>query len=175
MKLPRRNFLHLAAGAAALPAISRFAWAQAYPTRPVRIVVGFAPGGGTDIMARLIGQWLSERLGQQFVVENRPGAGTNIATETVVNAPPDGYTLLLACLPNASNATLYENLKFNFIRDITPVAGIDRQPFAIEVNPSVPVKTVPEFIALAKAYPGKINMASGGSVLETIFSVKCSR
>jgi tripartite-type tricarboxylate transporter receptor subunit TctC len=162
MKLLRRNFLHLAAGAAALPAASRIASAQTYPTRPVRIVVGFAPGGGTDIMARLIGQWLSERLGQQFVVENRPGAGTNIATEAVVNAPPDGYTLLLACLPNASNATLYENLKFNFIRDITPVAGIDRQPFAIEVNPSVPVKTVPEFITHAKAYPGKINMASGG-------------
>jgi tripartite-type tricarboxylate transporter receptor subunit TctC len=162
MKLPRRNFLHLTAGAAALPAASLLAWAQTYPARPVRIVVGFAPGGGTDIMARLIGQWLSERLGQQFVVENRPGAGTNIATEAVVNAPPDGYTLLLACLPNASNATLYENLKFNFIRDITPVAGIDRQPFAIEVNPSVPVKTVPEFITHAKAYPGKINMASGG-------------
>jgi tripartite-type tricarboxylate transporter receptor subunit TctC len=162
MKLPRRQLLPLAAGAAALPVVSRFAWAQAYPTRPVRIVVGFAPGGGTDIMARLIGQWLSERLGQQFVVENRPGAGTNIATEAVVNAVPDGYTLLLACLPNASNATLYENLKFNFIRDITPVAGIDRQPFAIEVNPSVPVKTVPEFITHAKAYPGKINMASGG-------------
>jgi tripartite-type tricarboxylate transporter receptor subunit TctC len=162
MKLPRRQLLPLAAGAAALPVVSRFAWAQAYPTRPVRIVVGFAPGGGTGIMARLIGQWLSERLGQQFVVENRPGAGTNIATEAVVNAAPDGYTLLLACLPNASNATLYENLKFNFIRDITPVAGIDRQPFAIEVNPSVPVKTVPEFITHAKAYPGKINMASGG-------------
>ena len=162
MKPPRRQLLHLAAGAAALPVVLRFAWAQAYPTRPVRIVVGFAPGGGTDIMARLIGQWLSERLGQQFVVENRPGAGTNIATEAVVNAAPDGYTLLLACLPNASNATLYENLKFNFIRDITPVAGIDRQPFAIEVNPSVPVKTVPEFITHAKAYPGKINMASGG-------------
>ena len=162
MKLPLRNFLHLTAGAAALPAASLLAWAQTYPARPVRIVVGFAPGGGTDIMARLIGQWLSERLGQQFVVENRPGAGTNIATEAVVNAPPDGYTLLLACLPNASNATLYENLKFNFIRDITPVAGIDRQPFAIEVNPSVPVKTVPEFITHAKAYPGKINMASGG-------------
>jgi tripartite-type tricarboxylate transporter receptor subunit TctC len=162
MKLPRRKFLHLAAGAAALPALSRVAWAQTYPTQPVRIIVGFAPAGGTDIMARLIGQWLSERLGQQFVIENRPGAGTNIATEAVVNAPPDGYTLLLACLPNASNATLYENLKFNFIRDITPVAGIGRDPFAIEVNPSVPVKTVPEFIAYAKANPGRINMASGG-------------
>jgi tripartite-type tricarboxylate transporter receptor subunit TctC len=154
--------LHLAAGAAVLPAVSRIARAQAYPTRPVRIIVGFAPAGGTDIMARLIGQWLSDRLGQQFVIENRPGAGTNIATEAVVNAPPDGYTLLLACLPNASNATLYENLKFDFIRDIMPVAGIAREPFAIEVNPSVPVKTVPEFITHAKASRGKINMASGG-------------
>jgi tripartite-type tricarboxylate transporter receptor subunit TctC len=133
-----------------------------YPTRPVRIIVGFAPGGGTDIHARLIAQPLAERLSQQFVIENRPGAGTNVATEIVVNAPPDGYTLLLACLPNASNATLYENLKFNFLRDITPVAGIAREPFAIEVNPSVPVKTVPEFIAHANANPGKINMASGG-------------
>ena len=128
----------------------------------MRIIVGFAPGGGTDIMARLMGPWLSERLGQQFVIENRPGAGTNIATEAVVNASPDGYTLLLASLPNASNATLYEHLKFNFIRDITPVAGISRDPFAIEVNPSMPVKTVPEFIGHAKANPGKINMASGG-------------
>jgi tripartite-type tricarboxylate transporter receptor subunit TctC len=162
VKLPRRNFLHLAAGAAALPAVSRFAWAQAYPSRPVRIIVGFAPAGGTDIMARLIGQWLSERLGQQFVIENRPGAGTNIATEAVVNAPPDGYTLLLACLPNASNATLYDKLNFNFIRDIAPVAGIARDTFAIEVNPSVPVKTVPDLIAYAKVNSGKINMASGG-------------
>ncbi len=162
MKLPRRQILHLAAGAAALPAVSRIASAQIYPSRPVRIIVGFAPAGGTDIMARLIGQWLSDRLGQQFVIENRSGAGTNIATEAVVNAPPDGYTLLLACLPNASNATLYENLKFNFIHDITPVAGIAREPFAIEVNPSVPVKTVPEFITHAKASRGKINMASGG-------------
>ena len=162
MKLPRRNFLHLAAGAAALPAVSRVTWAQAYPSRPVRIVVGFAPAGATDIMARLIGQWLSRRLGQQFVVENRPGVATNVATEAVVNAPPDGYTLLLASLPNASNAKLYENLKFNFIDDIAPVAGIARDPFAIEVHPSVPVKTVPEFIAHAKANPGKINMASGG-------------
>ena len=163
MKLPyRRQFLHLAAGAAALPAVSRLARAQAYPARPVRIIVGFAPAGGTDIMARLIGQWLSDRLGQQFVIENRSGAGTNIATEAVVNAPPDGYTLLLACLPNASNATLYENLKFNFIHDITPVAGIAREPFAIEVNPSVPVKTVPDLIAYAKVNSGKINMASGG-------------
>jgi tripartite-type tricarboxylate transporter receptor subunit TctC len=157
-----RNFLRLAAGAAALPVVSRMARAQAYPSRPVRIIVGFAPGGGTDIMGRLMGQWLSERLGQQFVVENRPGAGTNIATEAVVHAPPDGYTLLMAGLPNASNATLYENLKFNFIRDITPVAGVTREPFLIEVNPSVPVKAVLEFIAHAKANPGKISMASGG-------------
>jgi tripartite-type tricarboxylate transporter receptor subunit TctC len=162
MKLPRRQFLHLAAGAAALPAVSRVAWAQAYPSRPVRIIVGFAPGGGNDIMARLIGPWLSERLGQQFVIENRPGAGTNIATEAVVNAPPDGYTLLLASLPNASNAALYEHLKFNFVRDIMPVAGIGRDPFAIEVNPSIPIKTVPEFIAHAKDHPGKLTMASGG-------------
>jgi tripartite-type tricarboxylate transporter receptor subunit TctC len=162
MKLPRRQFLHLAAGAATLPALSRVAKAQAYPSRPVRIIVGFAPAGGTDIMARLIGQWLSERLDQQFVIENRPGAGTNIATEAVVNAPPDGYTLLLACLPNASNATLYDKLNFNFIRDIAPVAAVARDTFAIEVNPSVPVKTVPELIAYAKVNSGKINMASGG-------------
>jgi tripartite-type tricarboxylate transporter receptor subunit TctC len=162
MKLLRRNFLHLAAGTAALPAVSRFAWAQTYPTRPVCVIVGFAPAGGTDIMGRLIGQWLSERLGQQFVIENRPGAGTNIATEAVVNAPPDGYTLLVACLPNASNATLYDKLNFNFIRDIAPVAGIARDTFAIEVNPSVPVKTVPELIAYARVNSGKINMASGG-------------
>ena len=163
MKLPhRRQFLHLAAGAAALPAVSRIAWAQAYPTRPVRIIVGFAPGGGNDIMARLIGPWLSERLGQQFVIENRPGAGTNIATEAVVNAPPDGYTLLLASLPNASNATLYEHLKFNFVRDIMPVASISRDAFAVEVNPSMPIKTLLEFIAHAKANPGKLTMASGG-------------
>jgi tripartite-type tricarboxylate transporter receptor subunit TctC len=154
--------MHLAAGAAALPALPHVAAALDYPTRPVRIIVGFAPGGGTDIHARLIAQPLAERLSQQFVIENRPGAGTNVATEIVVNAPTDGYTLLLACLPNASNATLYENLKFNFLRDITPVASIAREPFAIEVNPSVLVKTVPEFIAHANANPGKINMASGG-------------
>jgi tripartite-type tricarboxylate transporter receptor subunit TctC len=148
--------------AAVVPTASRIAWAQAYPTRPVRIIVGFAPAGGTDIMARLIGQWLSERLDQQFVIENWPGAGTNIATEAVVNAPPDCYTLLLACLPNASNATLYDKLNFNFIRDIAPVAGIARDTFAIEVNLSVPVKTVPELIAYAKVNSGKINMASGG-------------
>jgi tripartite-type tricarboxylate transporter receptor subunit TctC len=162
MKLPRRTFLHLAAGAAALPAVSRFARAQAYPTRPVRIVVGFAPGGGVDITARLIGQWLSERLGQQFIIENRPGAGTNIATEAVVRAPADGYTLLLVNAANAVNATLYDNLSFNFVRDIAPVAGIMAASSVMMVHPSVPAKTVPEFIAYAKANPGKINMGSGG-------------
>jgi tripartite-type tricarboxylate transporter receptor subunit TctC len=163
MKLPhRRQFLHLAAGAAALPAVSRFARAQAYPTRPVRIVVGFAPGGGVDITARLIGQWLSERLGQQFIIENRPGAGTNIATEAVVRAPADGYTLLLVNAANAVNATLYDNLSFNFVRDIAPVAGIMAASSVMMVHPSVPAKTVPEFIAYAKANPGKINMGSGG-------------
>jgi tripartite-type tricarboxylate transporter receptor subunit TctC len=161
MKLPRRNFLHLAAGAAALPAVSRFAWAQVYPSRPVRIIVGFAPAGSTDIMARLIGQWLSERLGQSFVVENRPGAGTNIATEAVVRAPADGYTLLMAGSANAVNATLYDKLNFNFIRDIAPVAGITVVPNVIVVHPSVPAKTIPELIAYAKANPGKINIASG--------------
>jgi tripartite-type tricarboxylate transporter receptor subunit TctC len=163
MKLSRRRFLHLAAGAAALPAVLRFAWAQTYPSRPVRIVVGFAAGGPTDILARLIGQWLSERLGQQFVVENRPGAGSNIATEAVVNAPADGHTLLLVAPANTINATLYEKLNFNFIRDIAPVASIMRSFYVMEVNPSVPVKTVPEFIAYAMANPGKINMASAGS------------
>ena len=164
MEFPhRRQFLHLAAGAAALPAVSRIASAQAYPTRPVRIIVGFAPAGEFDIMARLMGQWLSVRLGQPFVVENRPGAGGNIATEAVVNAPPDGYTLLLVGLPNASNATLYQNLKFNFIRDIAPVSGISRDSVVMEVHPSVPANTVPEFIAYAKANPGKVNMASGGN------------
>jgi tripartite-type tricarboxylate transporter receptor subunit TctC len=162
MKLPRRQFLHLAAGAAALPAVSRIARAQAYPARPVRIIVGFAPGGGVDITARLIGQWLSERLGQQFVIENRPGAGTNIGTEAVVRAPADGYTLLLVNVANAINATFYDNLSFNFVRDIAPVAGIMRVPNAVLVHPSVPAKTIPEFIAYAKANPGKINMASGG-------------
>jgi len=162
MKLSRRNFLPLAAGAAALLAVSRFAWAQAYPTRPVRIIVGFAPSGATDIMARLIGQWLSERLGQQFIVENRPGAASNIATEAVVNAPPDGYTLLVVTSVNAINATLYDKLSFNLIRDIAPVASIHREPFLVEVNPSVPVKTVPELIAYAKANPANINMASAG-------------
>jgi tripartite-type tricarboxylate transporter receptor subunit TctC len=163
MKFPRRHFLHLAAGAAAFPAYSRIARAQTYPSRPVRIVVGYAAGGGTDLVARLMGQWLSERLGQQFVVENRTGASTNIGTEAVVRAPADGYTLLLAHTTNVINATLYEKLNFNFIRDITPVAGIIRVPNVMVVNPSLPVKTVPEFIAYAKANPGKINMASGGA------------
>jgi tripartite-type tricarboxylate transporter receptor subunit TctC len=162
MKLPRRTFLHLAAGAAALPAVSRIAWAQAYPTRPVRIIVGFPAGGGVDIIARLMGQWLSERLGQPFLIENRPGAGSNIATEVAVRAPADGYTLLLVHASNAINATLYDKLNFNFIRDIAPVAGIIIVPNVMVLNPSVPAKTVPEFIAYAKANPGKINIASGG-------------
>ena len=161
MKLPRRNFLHLAAGAAALPAFSRIAWAQVYPSRPVRIIVGFAPGGAADIVARLIGQWLSERLGRPFIIENRPGAGSNIATEVVMRAAPDGYTLLLAGISQAVNAALYE--KLNFMRDIAPVAGIMRMPVVMEINLSVPAKTVPEFIAYAKANPGKINMASAGN------------
>jgi tripartite-type tricarboxylate transporter receptor subunit TctC len=163
MKLPRRTFLHLAAGAAALPAVSRFAWAQAYPSRPVRIIVPFAPAGSTDIVARLMGQWLSERLGQQFVVENRPGAGTNIGTEAVVTAPADGYTLLLAGPANVISMALYDKLNFNFTRDIAPIASIMRFPFVMEVHPSVPAKTVPEFMAYAKANPGKLNMASAGT------------
>ena len=163
MKLPRRQFLHLTAGAAALPAVSHFAWAQTYPTRPVRLVVGFPPGGGTDITARLIGQWLSERLGQQFVIENRPGAGSNIATEGVARAAADGYTLLLVSAAHAINATLYDRLNYNFLRDIAPVAGIIRVPNVMEVNPSLPPKSVSEFIAYAKANPGKVNYASGGN------------
>jgi len=162
MKLPRRQFLHLAAGAAALPAVSRFARAQAYPTKPVRMVVGNAAGGAPDIFARLIGQWLSDRLGQPFLVENRPGAATNIATEAVVRAPPDGYTLLLITTTGAINATVYDKLNFNFIRDIASVASVVRLPLIMLVHPSVPVKTVPEFIAYAKANPGKISMASTG-------------
>jgi tripartite-type tricarboxylate transporter receptor subunit TctC len=163
MKLPRRQFLHLAAGAAALPAVSRFARAQAYPARPVRIIVGFAPGKGTDITARLLGQWLSGRLGQPFVIENRPGAGTNIGTEAVAKAPADGYTLLLVSVANTVNATLYEWLNFDFIRDIAPVAGIIRGPLVMELHPSVPANTVLEFIAYAKANPGIINIASAGN------------
>jgi tripartite-type tricarboxylate transporter receptor subunit TctC len=165
MRLPRRQFLHLAAGAAALPAMSRIAGAQAqsYPTRPVRWVVGFPAGQGADIVTRIMAQWLSERLGQPFVVDNRPGASSNIATELVVHAPADGYTLLSVNSSNLVNATLYEKLPYNFIRDIDPVASIDRVPLVMEVNPRVPVKTVPEFIAYAKANPGKLNMASGGN------------
>jgi tripartite-type tricarboxylate transporter receptor subunit TctC len=163
MKLPRRNFLHLAAGAAALPVIPRIAWAQAYPARPVRIIVPIAPAGSADIVARLIGQWLSERLGQQFVIDNRPGSGGNIGTEAVVRAPADGYTLLVVGAWNAINATLYENLKFSFIRDITPVAGVARYSNVMVLHPSFTAKTVPEFIAYAKANPGKISMASAGN------------
>ena len=163
MKLLRRQFLHLAAGAAALPAVSRFAWAQAYPTRPVRWIVGYPPGGATDITARVIGQWLSERLGQPFVVENRPGASGNIGTEAVVKASPDGYTLLLVNAGNTINETFYEKLNFVFLRDITAVASIVRVPLVMLVNPSVPIKTVPEFIAHAKSNPGKLNMASPGN------------
>jgi tripartite-type tricarboxylate transporter receptor subunit TctC len=162
MKLPRRNFLHLAAGAAALSGVSRIARAQAYPTRPVRIFVGFAPGGNSDITARLIGQWLSERLGQQFVIDNRPGGGGNIGTEAAVRAPADGYTLLLVSAANAINTTLYEKLNFSFIRDIAPVASIIVVPNVMVVHPSVPATTVPEFIAYAKSKPGKITMASAG-------------
>ena len=162
MKLRRRQFLHLAAGVAALPAVSRFACAQAYPSRSVHLIVPFGSAGATDITARLIGQWLSERLGQQFVIENRPGAGGNIATEAVVRAAPDGYTLLYVTTANASNATLYDKLNFNFVRDIAPIAPIVSFPYIMVVNPSVPAKTLPEFIAYAKANPGKINMASPG-------------
>ena len=163
MKLARRQLLALAGAAAALPARSLVARAQAYPSRPVRFIVAVAPGGGNDIFARLMGQWLSERLGQPFIVENRPGGGNNIGTEAVVKAPPDGYTLLLASSNNASNAALYDNLGFNFIRDIAPVAGIARTTLVMVVNPFVPAKTVPEFIAYAKANPGKVNMASAGT------------
>ncbi len=162
MKLPRRRFLHLAAGAAALPVLPRSARSETYPSRPVHIIVGFPAGLGADIVARLVGQSLSERLGQPFIIDNRPGAGSNIGTEVVIRAPPDGYTLLLATSANTFNATLYDNLNFNFIRDIAPVAGIALAPFVMAVNPSVPAKTVPEFIAYAKANPGKINMASPG-------------
>jgi tripartite-type tricarboxylate transporter receptor subunit TctC len=162
MKPPRRRFLSLAAGFAVLPALSSIVQAQAYPTRPPRIVVGVPPGGTFDIVARLIGQWLSERFGQQFIIENRPGAGTNIGTDVVAHSPADGYTLLLAGSPAAINATLYDNLNFNFMRDIAPVAGIERMPLIMAVNPALPAKTVPEFITYAKANPGRINMGSGG-------------
>jgi tripartite-type tricarboxylate transporter receptor subunit TctC len=163
MKFPRRAFLDLVAGAAVLPALSRPARAQTYPTRPVRIIVGFPPAGGADIMARLITPWLTERLGQRFVVENRPGAGSNIGTEAVVGAPPDGYTLLLALTPNVVNASLYHSLNFDFVRDIAPVAGISREILVMTVHPSVPARSVSEFIAYAKANPGKINFVSGGN------------
>ncbi len=163
MKLPRRRFLRLAMGAAALPAISRIAWAQTYPSRPVRSIVGFGAGTAADIVARVIGQWLSERLGQTFIVENRPGAGSNMGAQAAVRAPADGYTLLLVTTTNAVNATLYNNLDFNLTRDIAPVAGLILVPNVMVVNPSVPAKTVPEFIAYAKANPGKLNMASVGN------------
>src|SRR5215467_13407189 len=162
MKFPRRKFLHLAAGGAALPAVSRFAWAQSYPTRPVRFVHGFAAGGSGDIAARLIAQWLSDRLGQQFVVENRTGAGGIIAVEAVVRAPADGYTLLQLNVANSINTALYERLSFNLLTDIVPIASFMRVPNVMEVTPSLPVKTVPEFIAYAKANPGRISFASSG-------------
>ena len=163
MKLHRRTFLHLAAGAAALPTISRVARAQSYPTRPVRLIVGFAPGGTLDTLARVIGQWLSDRLGQPLIIENRPGANGNIATEVVVRAQPDGYTILLVGTSNTINTSVYDNLSFNFIRDIAPIASISRNPLVMEVNPSFPTRAVPEFIAYAKANSAKINMASAGS------------
>jgi tripartite-type tricarboxylate transporter receptor subunit TctC len=159
----RRRFLQLAAGAASLPAVAGRAWAQAYPSRPVRFIVGFPPGNAPDIIARVVGQVLSERLGQQFVIENRPGAASNIATEVALSAPPDGYTIQMIVLSNIFNQALYPHLKFNFIRDIAPIGGVANAPYLIVVNPSLPVKTIPEFIAYAKAHPGKINYASGGN------------
>jgi tripartite-type tricarboxylate transporter receptor subunit TctC len=167
MTLPRRRFLHLAAGAAALPALSRLAAAETWPARPVRIVVGFPAGNAPDIIARLVGQWLSDRLGQQFIVDNRPGAGSTIATEGVANSPADGYTLMLAVMSNAIGASLYSNLRYDLKRDLVGVAGIANAPFIMLVNPDVPARTVPEFIAYAKAHPGKINMASGGTGTST--------
>ncbi len=163
MRIPRRQFLHLAAGAALLPAVSRTALAQNYPTRPIRLTIGYTPGGSADLTARLMGQWISERLGQSFVIENRPGGGTNIATEAVLRAAPDGYSLLLVAPANAINATLYEKLNFNFLQEIEPIAGIIRFPNVVVVHPSVPVKTIPELVAYAKANPGKLNMASSGN------------
>src|SRR5215470_10054847 len=162
MNIQRRKFLRLVVGAAAVPALSRLATAQGYPTRPVRLIVGFPPGGAADTFARLLGQSLSERLGQPFIIENRPGAAGNIATEAAVKAPADGYSLLLVVANNAVNATLYEKLNFNFIRDIAPIASLARVPSVLDVNPSVPVRTVPEFIAYAKTNPGKLNMGSSG-------------
>jgi len=163
MELPRRQFLHLAAGAAALPAVSRVAWAQSYPSRPVRVVVAAAAGGATDIITRVIGRWLSERLGQPFIIENRPGGSNNLGTEVVVRAPADGHTLLAIGGVNVVNTVLFDKLNFNFIRDIVPVAGTMRAPLIMTVNPSFPAKTIPEFIAYAKANPGKLNFASGGT------------
>jgi len=163
MKLPRRRFLRLAAATAAFPALSTIARAQGYPTRPLHMIIGYPPGGSADMTARLMAQWLSERLGQTVVIESRPGGGTNIATEAVVRAPPDGYTLLLVAPANAINASLYDKLNYNFIRDMAPVAGLIRFPNVVVVNPSVPVKTIPELIAYAKANPGKLNMASSGN------------
>ena len=163
MKLSRRSLLHLSAGAVALPALSRRARAQTYPVGPIRLIIGYTPGGSADITARLTGQWLSERLGQSVIVESRPGGGTNIATEAVVRAPPDGYTLLLVAPANAINATLYDKLSFDFLRDIVPVAGIIRFPNVVDVNPSLPVKSIPELIAYAKTNPGKLNIASSGN------------
>jgi tripartite-type tricarboxylate transporter receptor subunit TctC len=166
MKLPRRKFLHVAAGAATFPVVSRIARADAYPSRPVHLTLGYAPGGAPDIVARLIGQWLSERLGRPCVIDNRPGAGSNIGTEVVVRAPPDGYTLLYMTTANATNATLYDNLNFNFIRDIAPVAGVVAVPNLVTVNPLLPIKTIPQLVAYAKANPGKLNFgaANGGTV-----------
>jgi tripartite-type tricarboxylate transporter receptor subunit TctC len=175
MKLPRRHFLHLAAGAAALPVVSRLAQAQAYLSRPVRIIVGFAPGGGNDIIARLIGPWLSERFGQQFVIDNRPGAGGNIATEAVVRAPTDGYTLLMVGSFNTINATLYDKLNYNFIRDIAPVASVIRYPYVMVVNPSVPAKSVPEFIAYAKPIPANSTWRRPAPALAPTLRASCSR
>ena len=175
MKLHRRRFLHLAAGGVSLPVASRFARAQTYPSRLVRIIVGFGAGGAPDILARIIGQWLSERLGQQFIVENRPGAASNIATEAVVHAPADGHMLLLASMGNAVNATLYGNLNYDFLRDLAPVAGISREPLGMEVHPSFPAKSVPEFIAYAKANPARSAMPRPGAEPHFIWLASCSR
>jgi tripartite-type tricarboxylate transporter receptor subunit TctC len=175
MKLPRREFLYLAAGAAALPAVSRIARAQAYPSRPVRLVVTFPAGSTSDVLARPIAQWLQERLGQPFVIDNRPGAGGSIGTEAVVRASPDGYTILLVAGAHTVNATLYDKLSFNFIRDVVPIAGISRETLVMTVNTSIPAKTIPEFIAYAKANPGKINMASSGVGSPPTSPASCSR
>ena len=172
---PRRRILSLAAGAAAVPAVSRIAWAQAYPTRPVRLVLGFPAGGSNDIYARLIAEWLSKQFGRSFIVENRPGAASNIATDAVIRAPADGYTLLVSTTTNAINQTLYDKLPFDFIRDIEPIAGMMSTAFVMLVNPSLPAKTVPEFIAYAKANPGRINMASAGTGNRHMCAASCSR